>query len=349
MRLASIDLNVRLCMGRLFPAAAPATQAETSSPPVAATPAEPAAPAAPPAGRSRVVVVASGDAEAESIGALPVEISQALAGQPVEVVSTAETRKAFGARAESLGDCQQSTKCREAVARGLGADVIVTATLDRAGKGWQLTMTRSSPGAGEPRSTSERMKKLSNLTLNVRLCVGRLFTSAAPAVGDLTLDMAAGTPPPAAGAPVTPVSASSERVVVVAAAAENGDRGSGVALAEEIAKELAAIHPAQVVPAADVQRILTARDDSARDCLDRQYCAAAVASKLDAGLVVTATVEHSKGTYLLTMTSGKPLQPDRQITSERMRQLSSLGPSIRLCLSRLFSAATAAAAPAQSN
>jgi hypothetical protein len=354
-RLNSLDTNVQLCMARLFPAAAPATGAEV--------PGAPTTTGATAESHHRIMVVAYGNADGTSIDAIPGEIAEVLAGPSAEIVPAPATRTAFAARKESLSDCQHQQTCRDDVARGLSADVVLTATLDKAGKAWVLSLTRDSPGDAQTQSTSERMKKLSSLALNVRLCVGRLFPSAAGPVADLSLDdTAMATPPavvtassgplpaPAAPSGSSPAStseapasgstarapASTDRVVVIVAASETIDRKTGAALPDQIARELAVVHPSGFVPAADVQHALDARNDNARDCLDRKYCAPALASKLDATLLVTATVEHAKGSYLLTMTSGNPLQAERKSTSESMRQLSSMERNIRLCLERLF-------------
>jgi hypothetical protein len=215
-------------------------------------------------------------------------------------------------------------------------------------------MTRSGRGDAKPQSTSEKMKKLASLALNVRLCAGRLFPETARPVDDLSLEeapaakpsapsqapvIAEAAPAPAAPEPATapnkpdrPPAATpgaKDRVVVVAAAAEKVDDKISDGLADQIARELAGMHPSDIIPAADVKGVLKQRQDTARECLDRQYCPAAVASKLDATLLVTATLDGTKGAYVLTMTSGQPLQAQRQTASEKMRQLSNLGLNIR--------------------
>lgn len=270
----------------------------------------------------------------------------------IVLVPADELQPALGARRKSADQCRRDRKCVEAVARELAADLVVTASLEHEGKGFQLTIARSAwPQAPAPQSTSARVSSLSSVRLNVRICLGRLFPHMAFAsVADLPLisdetpaDGAA--PTGEAAKPASPAASAGERVVVIAGAPEGVDSKIGTALPEQVAVELAAVRPSRIVAAADVRSVLREREDSAAECLQREYCPAVVASRLDAKLFVAVLLVRSKAGLSLSMTSGNPLRADRQSASEPVKELSGVKAAIRVCLERLFSPAAVSAVP----
>jgi hypothetical protein len=70
--------------------------------------------------------------------------------------------------------------CVIAAARLLHADVLVAGSLTRDGKAWVLTVSATSLSSGNPVKTSERMRHLKNVPMNVQLCLDRLLTEPAP-------------------------------------------------------------------------------------------------------------------------------------------------------------------------
>jgi hypothetical protein len=162
MRLRkSLQLNVRLCVDRLL---------ESETAPAAATATTT---------KQRVVIfqVPSDGVSGPEAAQVPDLIARVVASHPeYDVVSGAERDAGLQVADTGQPGCADSETCRARVASTLGAELVISASFERHRPGYRLSVSVTGPGThkGPPR-TSESMRLLTSLPLNVTLCLNRLF------------------------------------------------------------------------------------------------------------------------------------------------------------------------------
>jgi hypothetical protein len=131
--------------------------------------------------------VTSGDVDPGTLANLERTVTAAFAHQQgFEVISPEQLRKAIEDQ-HTIGfdDCVRAPSCLKRIGKKLGATQLVSAALSKGAGGFTVTMTRTNlADAKDVQTTTEKMKHLKSLALNVKLCLTRVMladTAAEPA------------------------------------------------------------------------------------------------------------------------------------------------------------------------
>lgn len=144
----------------------------------------------------RILVIDYGDADEIVLRDIPQAVADEVSRKPgYEVIPADELRKAIDDQNTiPFDDCIRAPSCIKRIGRKLQAGHVLTATVKKDGKSYVLTMARTSlSDPKDVQSTSEKMRRLKNMALNVKLCLARVL----PGTGESSAPLAPEAPPPA--------------------------------------------------------------------------------------------------------------------------------------------------------
>ena len=306
----------------------------------------------PPIGRIRVAVVEPqvvGVSRSEA-GDLSNDIARQITKhRDYELVSDNEIEDAISHQ-KGRGPCAADDTCLTGVARSVNADMVLSGSLKKTSSRYVLTLTLKSRGGNTPSgSTSQDMKQLKSLAMNVGLCLDELFKwKAAPPPSPPPVAVSHPEPPPAVivvskpalppPAPKAPVGPTRRRVMVLDLQAVAIDGKIVAPLPEYIAKEIARHPEYDVASSDDVNRMMSLQaTKQAAGCTEDEGCITEISRKLDADLVVNGSVGMVGQSYVLNLALMNPKDlKSTTRTVETVARVEDLPKSVGPALAKLF-------------
>jgi hypothetical protein len=266
-----------------------------------------------------------------------------------EVIGVSEAARAV-LSSEPPGDCLKDRRCRTSLAHTIRADTLITASLEPKRHGFRLALTIIDVH-GRASRTTESMRHVESLGMNVRMCLDRLLSWNEPATAAPAL-AAPVVPAPAVSAsvagiktpPSQPVSSAAStaeaipgvtRVAFIAPDAQGHGAQSVDRLADAVAAEVRKHSGYGVIAVGEAARAVLSSAPPG-DCLQDRACRKSLAHTLRADALITGSLEPRGHGFRLALrvidVRGRATR-----TTEFMRHSENLAMNVQLCLDRLLS------------
>jgi TolB-like protein len=282
----------------------------------------------------RVVVLDdAGDLRDAEVSRLSELIETTLRQHPAfVVVPNDESKAALVTLSTKKPACRTDEGCLAELGRQLKADHIVDASVSGSSGSYVLRVAVLDPsGKRAVARTSEPMKRLKSLALNVDLCLERLFQWNAPVVAEAE---PAKVPAPATGSEAL----ARKRVMILDLKAAGLDDKLTAALPALIAQEIAR-HPGyDVASADDVQRLVSLQaQKQAVGCTQDDSCLVEVSKKLQADIIVSGSIGKVGESVVLNLGLVNPREMSKATGAmETVSRAEDLPAAIIPCLAKLF-------------